>query len=148
MIKACVLRSGGDFLPCHVKWLARQVPGLVCISDVPVEGVETIPLQYGWPGWWAKLEMFGPLLVGDVMMFDLDTVVLSVPDEPEETTVLRDFNFPDLMGSGFMYVKQADRERIWADWIQDPEGHMKANQRWPNWGDQGYLNKHIGRCKK
>jgi hypothetical protein len=32
--------------------LAQQVAGLVCLSDVDVPGVETIPLRHGWPGWW------------------------------------------------------------------------------------------------
>ncbi len=149
MIKACVLRSGGDFRPEHVQWLARQVPGLVCLSDVPVEGVQTIPLQHDWPGWWSKMEMLGPSLNGDVLMMDLDTVVLSLPDMPTETTVLRDFNAPEVMGSGFMFVTAADRARIWETWIADPERHMRENQRWPEaWGDQGFLKPLIGHCQK
>lgn len=148
MIKACVLRSGGDFRPEHVQWLARQVPGLVCLSDVPVDGVPTIPLVYDWPGWWSKIEMCGPSLNGDVLMMDLDTVVLSLPDMPTETTVLRDFTEPSVMGSGFMFVTAADRARIWEAWIADPERHMRENTRWPKWGDQGFLQDHIGDCQK
>lgn len=148
MIVACVLRSGGDFEPAHVQWLARQVPWLVCLSDVPVAGVETIPLRHDWPGWFAKLEMFGPSLDGDVLMFDLDTVVLSLPDEPSETTVLRDFTRPELMGSGFMYVTEADRARVWDAWMQDPAGHIAACQKWPRFGDGGFLQEHIGNAAK
>lgn len=148
MIKACVLRSGGEFKPEHVQWLARQVPGLVCLSDVPVEGVPTIPLVYDWPGWWAKLEMFGPSLQGDVLMLDLDTVVLRVPDEPAQTTVLRDFTQPDLMGSGFMYVTAADRGRVWEAFTANPRAHMAACSTWPRWGDQGFLQGHIGHAAK
>ena len=148
MIVACVLRSGGDFGPAHVQWLARQVPGLVCLSDVPVPGVETIPLQHGWPGWWSKMEMFGPSLEGDVLMIDLDTVVLSLPAEPSETTVLRDFTEPSVMGSGFMYVTAADRARVWDAWLSDPERHMRDNARWPKWGEQGFLQDHIGGAAK
>lgn len=148
MTPACVLRSGGDFRPEHVQWLARQVPGLVCLSDVPVPGVETRPLQYDWPGWWAKLEMFGPSLVGDVLMIDLDTVVLAMPKQPTETTVLRDFTRPEVMGSGFMFVTAADRARVWDAWLADPAGHMARCNRWPRWGDQGFLQDHIGDCAK
>lgn len=148
MIKACVLRSGGDFGPEHVQWLARQVPGLVCLSDVAVPGIETIPLQHDWPGWWAKMEMFGPSIAGDVLMIDLDTVVFSVPDQPLETTVLLDFSDSALMGSGLMYVTECDRARVWDAWIASPEKHMRDNQRWPKWGDQGFLQDHIGNCQK
>ena len=143
MIKACVLRSGGDFGPEHVRWLARQVPGLVCLTDTPVEGVECIPLEHDWPGWWAKMEMFGPSLTGDVLMIDLDTVVLQLPEQPATTTVLRDFTEPSVIGSGFMYVTAEDRARVWEAWLQDPAGHMRACNRWPKWGDQGFLMDHL-----
>lgn len=148
MIAACVLRSGGDFSPDHVQWLARQVPGLVCLSDVRVPGVKTIPLQHDWPGWWAKMEMFGPALKGDVMMLDLDTVVREVPKAQDATTVLRDFTDPTIMGSGLMFVKATDRERVWAAWMDDPAAHMRANRRWPKLGDQGFLQEHIGGAQK
>lgn len=31
-----------------------------CLSNVPfeMEGVNVLPLQYNWPGWWAKMEVF------------------------------------------------------------------------------------------
>ena len=149
MTPCCVLRSGGDFGPEHVRWLARQVPGLVCLSDVPpVPGVDWRPLQHGWPGWWAKMEMFGPALEGDVLMIDLDTVVLRLPEAPSETTVLQDFTDPSVMGSGFMFVTAADRARVWEAWLADPAGHMAANRRWPKWGDQGFLQDHIGGAAK
>ena len=148
MVIACVLRSGGDFGPEHVQWLARQVPGLVCLSDVPVPGVDWRPLQHDWPGWWAKMEMFGPALEGDVLMIDLDTVVLRLPEAPGETTVLQDFTEPSVMGSGFMYVTAADRARVWDAWLADPAKHMRDNRRWPKWGDQGFLQEHIGGAAK
>lgn len=144
MIKACVLRSGGDFGPEHVRWLARQVPDLVCLTDTPVEGVECIALEHDWPGWWAKMEMFGPSLTGDVLMIDLDTVVLRMPEMPDRTTVLENFADSGWMGSGFMYVTAADRARVWAGWMQNPEKHMRDNRTWPKWGDQGFLQDYIG----
>lgn len=142
-----MLRSGGDFRPAHVQWLARQVEGLICLSDVPVPGVQTIPLEYDWPGWWAKLEMFGPSLDGDVLMIDLDTVVFHIP-EFDQTTVLRDFTRPDLMGSGLMYVTAEDRARIWSGFTQDPKGHMQRCSAWPRHGDQGFLLDYIGNAQK
>ncbi len=49
----------------------------VCLSNVDVPGVETIPLQTDWPGWWAKVELFNPALdLGDrVLYLDLDVFV-------------------------------------------------------------------------
>lgn len=49
----------------------------VCISNVDVPGVETLPLVTGWPGWWAKIEVFNPNLnLGDrVLYLDLDVYI-------------------------------------------------------------------------
>jgi hypothetical protein len=146
--KVCTLRSGGDFGPQHVQWLAKQVPGLVCLSDVPVDGVETIPLRTNWPKWWAKLEMFGPSVSGDALMIDLDTVVIQMPDIPNTTTVLRDFYSPELIGSGFMFVTERDRARVWEAFMADPKGHMDSCQKWPRWGDQGFLLGHLEAAKR
>lgn len=149
MTPICVLRSGGDFRPEHVQWLARQVPRLVCLSDMEVPGVPTFPLAHSWPKWWAKMEAFDPAIEGDILLVDLDTVVLNLPETPTETTVLRDFYAPDSMGSGFMFVTAQDRARVWEAWIADPEGHMARNQRWPHaWGDQGFLRPLLGDCQK
>lgn len=145
---ACVLRSGGDFRPEHVQWLAAQVPGLVCLSDVDVPGVETIPLRTDWPKWWAKLEMFGPSLEGDVLMIDLDTVVLKLPEIPQRTTVLRDFYQPELIGSGLMFVTAEDRSRVWEAFNQDPAGIIASCQKWPRWGDQGFLMDHLADAQR
>lgn len=148
MRKACVLRSGGDFNAAHVQWLAAQVPGIVCLSDVDVPGVETIRLRTDWPGWWAKMEMFGPSLDGDVLMIDLDTVVRDLPALPDRTTVLRDFTRPDLIGSGLMFVTAQDRARVWEAFNRDPAGAMASCNRWPRWGDQGFLMDHLADAQR
>lgn len=149
MTVACALKVGGDFGPEHVQWLARQVPGLVCISANDIPGVETIRPQMDLPGWWIKMNAFCPdVIQGDILLIDLDTVVLSMPPMPHETTVLQDFTRPDLMGSGFMFVTAADRARVWAEWIKGPEAHMRACNAWPKWGDQGFLQDLIGGAAK
>lgn len=141
MTPICVLRSGGEFTPAHVQWLAAQVPGLVCLSDVEVPGVPVIPLRYGWPGWWSKLELFRPGIEGDLLYLDLDTVVLGDLSEFDvgTTTVLRDFYAPDRMGSGLMYLTEMDRPQVWASFTQDPERHMRECVTQERWGDQGFL---------
>lgn len=141
MTPICVLRSGGDFKPEHVQRLARQVPGLVCLSDVEVPGVETWPLYYNWPGWWSKMELFRPDIRGDLLYLDLDTVVLGSLSEFDVgvTTVLADFTKPGKIGSGFMYLVEMDRPPVWAAWVQDPERHMRECVTQERWGDQGFL---------
>lgn len=144
VINVCVLRSGGDYGPEHVRWLAKQVPGLVCLSDVPVPGVETVPMRYGFPSWWSKLELFSDAIDGDLMYFDLDTVVFDVP-KVDRTTVLRDFYYPETMGSGLMYIAQADKARVFEDFMRSPSLHMR---RHTVGGDQAFLQQHIGDCQK
>src|SRR5690625_7091618 len=70
----CVLRSGGEYKPCHVQWLARQVPGLVAITDVKVPGVRCIPMLHEWPGWWAKTNRLPPCLSWGRRCLSLPTV--------------------------------------------------------------------------
>lgn len=144
MRPVCVLRSGGDFKPEHVQRLARQVPGLLCLSDMDVPGVETKPLLWGWPGWWSKMEVYGAHLDTDILLIDLDTHVIRMPRMPAVTMVLPDFYKPALMGSGFMYVTVEDQARIWSEWMRDPQGHMRRCRTRTCWGDQGFLMPLIG----
>lgn len=144
----CVLRAGKDFRPEHVQWLARQVPDLVCLSDQRVPGVPTLALLTDWPGWWAKMEAFNPERVpGDVLLIDLDTVVFELPTA-ERTTVLSDFYRPRLMGSGFMFLKEADRVRCWEAFNASPKRHMRECVTREKWGDQGFLHPLIGGCDR
>lgn len=141
----CVLRSGGDFRPEHVTRLAGMVPGLVCLSDVPIPDVPAKMLHRPWPKWWSKLCAFDPsIIAGDVLLIDLDTLVIRVPAMPTATTVLSDFYRPHLMGSGFMFLTEADRARCWQEFERDPEGHMRRCTTREAWGDQGFLNPIIG----
>lgn len=140
--RICVLRSGGEYQPRHVQWLARQVPGLVCLSDAPVAGVPVIPLRNQWPGWWAKMELFSELVAGDLLYLDLDTVVLgdlSPLEAVGQTTLLHDFYKPELLASGLMYIRAADKARVWDAWLQGPDEHMQRCQTRERWGDQGFL---------
>lgn len=135
----CVLRSGGDFRPEHVQRLARQIPGLVCLSDATVEGVPCIPLAYKWPGWWSKMELFRPDLSGDLLYFDLDTVIVGDLSELASlgrTTLLSDFYYPERPASGLMYLAESDRAKVWAAWIADPKEAMRKCMRH---GDQQFI---------
>lgn len=85
---ACVLWVGEfenrKYSPEWVLRLRRQVASwlpephrFVCLSNVDVHDVETMPLRTNWPGWWAKLELFDPRndLGERVLYLDLDVFV-------------------------------------------------------------------------
>jgi len=95
-----VLRSGGDFTPKHVQVLAKQIEQyafphtLEVLSDIDVPGVIRIPLTYNWPGWWSKMEVMRPDVEGDILYFDLDTIVIDSLEpilKTKRLTMLRDF---------------------------------------------------------
>lgn len=148
--RLCCLKSGGEYQAIHVQWLARQVPGLVCITVDQVDGVPKIKPDFDWPSWWCKMNAFSPNISGDILLIDLDTVVRGdiAQFERGKTTVLRDFYYPRSMGSGFMYVTEADRERVWRGFIADPERHMRECTTRARWGDQGFLQDYIGKADK
>lgn len=147
--KVCALKLGGDFGPEHVQRLEKQVPGLVCISDTPVPGVKTIKPEMDLPGWWIKINAFSPNVIqGDVLLMDLDTLVIRMPELPCATTVLNDFYRPHLMGSGLMYLTAADRARCWEAWMRDPAAHMRRCVTREAWGDQGFLHPLIGKSAR
>ncbi len=148
---ALVLRGGGEFLPLHAQVLAKQVErylctDVVCLTDVKVAGVDTIPLTFGWPGWWAKMELFDPKLRGDLLYMDLDTVVvgdLADIASVNRLTILRDFyrdgkRRPEGLGSGLMFLPEQDRAEIWDKWIQRPAQYI-SHYRMMGKGDQAFL---------
>ncbi|MBB6413742.1 hypothetical protein [Mesorhizobium sangaii] len=70
-----------------------------------VQGVELIPLRHGWPGWWAKMELFRPELRDDWLVFDLDTsIVGSLADMAavEDPVIMRDVVRPGSLQSSIM----------------------------------------------
>ena len=142
MVKVCVLKSGGEFTPRHVRWLAGQTQDLVCLSDVPVDGVETVQLEKDWPGWWSKMELFSGSVDDDLLFFDLDTVIVGEVDafSVSKTTMLTDFYRPKYLASGLMYIAKEDKPKIWREFTKDPQLHMLKYRRFPLIGDQGFLN--------
>lgn len=136
----CVLKSGGDFKPEHVQRLAKQVPDLVCLSDVEIQGVKTIPLEYEWPKWWSKINLFSPYLQGDLFYIDLDSTVINMPVMPDVTTVLTDFGDNNVIATGLMYIKQDDKAIVWDNFIANPNKAMSEHISWPS-GDGGFINK-------
>lgn len=121
-----VLRNGGWCGPEHAQRLAASVP-LTLLTDMDVLGVDCLPLQHGWPGWWSKLEICRPDISGDVLYFDLDTMIfgdITPLLELGRDCLLGDFYKPKLE-SGVMYLTGTTRQRIWKRFTADPEGAMK-----------------------
>lgn len=138
-----VWRSGGDYDLEYVERLVTSLPGqrVVCLSDQPVP-CERIPLAYGWPGWWSKMEVFRPDVPGDFLYMDLDTVVRGPIDDFLAVgclTLLRDFYREWGLGSGLMFLPEADRAEIWREWIARPEHWMAVHQVG---GDQEFLERY------
>jgi len=140
MTPVCAFVSGGDFTHKHVQALARQVPGLVCITAEHVPDAPTVTPKWQWPGWWCKMAAYDTDLIhGDVLLLDLDTVVLRMPEMPTVTTVLNDFTRPGHIGSGLVYATEAERKRLYGIWMQNPDSHMARCTTPQAWGDQGFL---------
>lgn len=128
LVVACVLKSGGTFLPEHVQALqqgvAKSLPDnrFVCLSDMDVPGVERMPLVHGLPGWWSKLELFSPGVFQtdtQVLYIDLDTVIVGdlsdIAAYRGDFAVLQDFFMdPPMIGSGMMLWRDSGpTRRIW-----------------------------------
>lgn len=135
---ACVLRYGGVYDARYVFRLKgavdRYLPGarFVCLSDTYFgarSGIETVHLEYGWPGWWSKQELFRPGILDDcglVLYLDLDTVLVGdlsgLTEYKGERAVLRDLYRPDSMiGSGIMLWRGGAMREVWDAFSKDPE---------------------------
>lgn len=147
---ALVLRSGGIYEPKHVAALAAQLrehaprTGILCLTDTPLQmqGVNTIALSYGWPGWWSKMELFKPNIAGDLLYLDLDTVVrgsLAPLLAIKQRAMLRDFYRPNGLQSAVMVLPEADRAVIWDSFYSNPQRAMQASGIR---GDQHFLERH------
>ena len=135
---ACVLRSGGDFDSRWVVVLQRGVAEhlplphrFVCLTDMDVPGIECVPLERGWPGWWSKLELFrGDYAEGPALYMDIDTLptgdLSEIASYGGEFAMLSDFYRPDVAQSGVMALSPGKHiERLWDAFTTDPAGHMK-----------------------
>lgn len=145
-----VLRSGGNYTPEHVERLRRQVPNFQVFTLTDIPGVPNkIPLLYNWPGWWSKLELCRPDIVGDLFYLDLDSTVvgdLSQMSSVYRTTMLSDFYRPEHVQSSVMLLTQNDRRRIWQAWISGPYAHIDRykTRRVGFNGDQNFIEDVLG----
>lgn len=141
----CVLRSGGAYSPRWVDALARgielhspsQRDAITCLTDMEVTtpGVRVLPLRFGWPGWWSKLEAFAPgVTEGPTCYVDLDTLVVGelAPFESYggPFAMLSDFFKPSDAESGVMaWVPGPMSEQVWSAFLKDPWANIHRYRR-------------------
>lgn len=143
MIVASVLKSGGSYSPAHVDRLNKQVKThtdcrFVCLSDVPVN-VERIPLIHDFKGWWSKLELFRDIWDEPVVYLDLDVTVRGDISGfvRERLTLAADF-MTDRVNSSVMAWTDTPTF-LYRAFIESPQHHMGQHTRWPNIGDQSFI---------
>lgn len=146
---ACVLKSGGEYRPEHVRTLASSVAAhlmlehqFVCLSDLHGEGYEVIPLLDNLPGWWSKIELFNKdLFDGPVFYLDLDTAIIGPLDDiviGHRFTVLENFWTPGSIGSGLM-AWDCDLSAIYGAFMSNPKAAMADYVTRQKFGDQGFI---------
>lgn len=118
----------------------------VCLSDVEIEGIETIKLLHGWRGWWSKIELFRPgLFDGErVLFFDLDTFINQNIDRlffvAGRFIMLRDFGAKDVPASGVMRW-EGDYSEIYHDFLRRGADVMQNYTVRGCVGDQAFIAK-------
>lgn len=149
---ACVLRSGGDFTPEWVyalkRGLCRHLSNFqfACLTDIPgIPPVWRVPLEFGWPGFWAKMELFRPgAFDGPVLYLDLDSLPVgdlsAIASYRGAFAMITDVWYPDrgAQSAVMAWTPGPVTEAIWERWIQDPEEHMRRSR-----GDGEWLNAHT-----
>lgn len=153
---ACVLKTGGDYLPSHVEALSSRVwdnlkiaHKFICLTDVPdkmPKGVHGIELPDNWPGWWSKICLFKKgLIEGPVFYLDLDTIPIKDMDDivlGHHFTVLQNFwTTTGLIGSGLM-AWNCDLSHIYDAFKKNPQHFISTYKTKQQWGDQGFIAKH------
>lgn len=157
-----VLKTGGfnqdwlkvDYKPEYVIRLKKQIEEnitipfrFICLSDVEIDGVETIPLKDDLKGWWSKIEIFREF--NDFLYFDLDTTIIGNIDELanyQGFTAYQDFIKGNL-SSAFLRVK-GDYSFIYDDFIKNKDEIMKTYTTRKDWGDQKLIEDILKDHKK
>lgn len=149
-VVACVYKKGGEFTADHVRFLAESVHKhnnvrIKCLTDdinMDVAGVDVVPLEHGWPGWWSKMELFKHDF-GPTLYLDLDTVVIRELQPPgERFTMLPALDPRHKFGSGCMSWHTPPRE-LFTIFEQNAQMYMAEYKTTAKWGDQGFIRDHV-----
>ncbi len=131
---ACVLNKSPTY---QSEYVGRLFDGI----SAHLRDFEFVAVQSMWPGWWSKMELFNPALGGDILYFDLDTIIVGPIDDlfTGKLTLLSDFNVPKLVETGVMFLPEADRAKVWDAWAPDPAAVRKKH-----YSDGSFLREFYG----
>lgn len=156
-VVVCVLKSGTwrpregyavSYGPEHVRWLRDQFAAqvrphrFVCMTDLSIEGVETVPLQDDLPGWWSKLELFREFR--KAVYVDLDTVIIGDVGrylfQPHRFTVSAGIHIlrNGAINSSLM-AWEGDYRYIYDEFMSRKSRVMADYTNNDRWGDQGFI---------
>lgn len=152
-----VLRASKDFTPEYVIRLYEGVReywtgdlDFLCLTDTPINhpAIREVALAWRWPRYWSKLELFRPDIPGDLLHFDLDTIICGDLDDigaVRRHTMLRRLKpgKGHQLASGMMYLPAAVRPVIWREWRRSPARlkrlYLFGGKHGRPGGDQGFL---------
>jgi len=153
----CVLKSGlwkpwaekpytVQYDQRHVLWLrdqcAKQLQPhrFVCMTDMEIPGVETLPLRDNLPGWWSKMEVFREFQ--RAAFLDLSTVILGDPSETlfsgHKFLISANMTRRHGVNSGVMSWN-GDYSFLYEGFIAEKERIMREYTKARQWGDQDFI---------
>ena len=158
----CVLKTGGVYDFGHVARLAFQLHAhgvdgsdFLCLTDDErtLEADFAEKLEFGWPGWWSKIEVLnrpGPLLY-----LDLDVNVVGDLTPLLAAAARHDFIMsrgfwgdedPNPYNSSVMAWKGDAPRHLYDRFLSAPERYIAEHTKMPaartRWGDQGFIAAH------
>lgn len=150
-----VLKAGPDFTEVQARLLHNQLYGFdnVCMTDLKnCKGINTTPLGYNYPTWWAKINLFNPdhpvLGKEDIFYIDIDTLIvgdISIFFNQPTFTALTDFYYLNSknrpMASGVMWIPAEQKEIVWRRWYGREKRVMNEKHPMPYHGDQGFISR-------
>lgn len=155
---ACVLKSGVfkpwdykdytvSYGPEHVRWLRDQFAAkvtlphqFVCLSDIEVPGVHTIPLRDNLPGWWSKMELFREFQ--RAFYVDLDVVLMGdiSPYMFGHFKFAMSANMTRRHGVNSSVMSwEGDHRFLYERFIANKDEVMKTFNKTARWGDQDFI---------
>jgi hypothetical protein len=168
---ACVLKSGGTYLPEDVRKLYRGVERhmtgqfeFCVLTDLRKAFEDDVNIyDYGfneeWPSWWSKIALWDRYQFdecGSVLYLDLDTIITGSLDEFVERAssrlraqradlmMLQDRRHEVLRGSGIMYWERPELlTHLYDRFASDPEHYMQKYSMMPWLGDQAYTQQRL-----
>ena len=152
----CVYQPSKVYNPDYVLNLQaavkRHLPvehRFVCMTKQAVPGVDCIQLEYDFPGWWSKMEMFRPGLPYErILYIDLDTVITGDISDIASYTGVAGITEDFIHGGpsqSILNFHTGTFGHVWDEFIRDPDFWMYEGDRMipPNFGDQTMMTEVV-----